>query len=175
MYTVLGGYLSSAKFGLSAQEILCIRAIGIAGMLLAPFSGRIARRLGMTAVLRGGLALSAIGLLTLGLVPNLVLIVLMSVVFVAGIALVTPVIISTVSQLGGNARGAAISFNAFILFLGASTGPIIALKLLKTENYPLSFSVLGCIILLGFGVSLFLTLSSRAAVKSERVASVPAE
>lgn len=175
MYTVLGDYLSSAKFGLSAQEILYIRAIGIAGMLLAPFSGRIAQKLGMTAVLRGGLALSAFGLLTLGLVTNLVLIVLMSVIFVAGIALVTPVIISTVSQLGGNARGAAISFNAFILFLGASTGPIIALRLLKTENYPLSFSVLGGIILLGFAVSLFLKLSSKAPGKRERAASVQAE
>lgn len=93
----------------------------------------------------------------------------------AGIALVTPVIISTVNQLGGNARGAAISFNAFILFLGASTGPIIALRLLKTDNYPLSFSVLGGIITLGFAVSLFLKLSSKTPVKRERAASVQAE
>jgi len=176
MYTVLGSYLSSAKFGLSSQDILYIRAFGIAGMLLAPFSGRIAQKLGMAAVLRGGLALAAIGLLALGFSTNLPLLVLMSVVFVAGIALVTPVIISIVSQLGGNARGSAISFNAFILFLGASTGPILALKLLKTENYSLSFTILGSILLLGFLISLFLRLSAREpAVKNERAASLPTE
>lgn len=176
MYTVLGSYLSSAKFGLSSQDILYIRAFGIAGMLLAPFSGRIAQKLGMAAVLRGGLALAAIGLLALGFSTNLPLLVLMSVVFVAGIALVTPVIISIVSQLGGNARGSAISFNAFILFLGASTGPILALKLLKTENYSLSFTILGSILLLGFLISLFLRLSARVpVVKNERAASLPTE
>jgi len=176
MYTVLGSYLSSAKFGLSSQDILYIRAFGIAGMLLSPFSGRIAQKLGMAAVLRGGLALAAIGLLALGFSTNLPLLVLMSVVFVAGIALVTPVIISIVSQLGGNARGSAISFNAFILFLGASTGPILALKLLKTENYSLSFTILGSILLLGFLISLFLRLSARVpVVKNERAATLPTE
>ncbi|WP_047013989.1 MFS transporter [Paenibacillus sp. IHB B 3415] len=175
MYTVLGSYLSSAKFGLSAQAILSIRAAGIAGMLLSPFSGRIAQRLGMAAVLRGGLALASAGLLALGLNPGLPVIVLMSVMFVAGIALVTPVVISIVSQLGGSARGSAISFNAFILFLGASTGPLLALKLLKTENYPLSFGILGSIIFLGFLVSLLLKLPSRRPVTSEQVSAVPAE
>lgn len=175
MYSVLGSYLSSARFGLSAQAILSIRAAGIAGMLLSPFSGRIAQRLGMAAVLRGGLALASVGLLALGLNPGLPVIVLMSVMFVAGIALVTPVVISIVSQLGGNARGSAISFNAFILFLGASTGPLLALKLLKTENYPLSFGILGSIIFVGFLVSLLLKLPSRKPVTSEQVSAVPAE
>lgn len=175
MYTVLGSYLSSDEFGLSAQNILYIRAIGIVGMLLSPFSGRIAQRVGLATVLRGGLALAAVGLLALGFSPSLPVIVLMSVVFVAGIALVTPVIISIVSQLGGHARGSAISFNAFILFLGASTGPILALKLLSTENYTLSFEILGSILVLGFLVTLLLKLPSRGPVKSERVSAVPAE
>lgn len=114
MYTVLGSYLSSAKFGLSSQDILYIRAFGIAGMLLSPFSGRIAQKLGMAAVLRGGLALAAIGLLALGFSTNLPLLVLMSVVFVAGIALVTPVIISIVSQLGEMQEG--LRFHSMHLF-----------------------------------------------------------
>lgn len=173
MYTILGSFLSSARFGLSAQEILSIRAAGIAGMLLSPFSGKIAQRLGMAAILRGGLALAAIGLLALSLSPGLPVIILMSVVFVAGIALVTPVVISIVSQLGGQARGSAISFNAFILFLGASTGPIIALRLLKTGNYPLSFGILGSIMAAGFLVSLLLKLPSRAPVKGEPAAVMP--
>ncbi|WP_042203901.1 MFS transporter [Paenibacillus camerounensis] len=175
MYTVLGSYLSSPKFGLLPQQILCIRAAGIAGMLLSPFAGRIAQKLGAAAVLRGGLALAATGLLALGFSANLPVIILMSVGFVAGIALVTPVIISIVSQLGGQARGSAISFNAFILFLGASTGPMIALKLLKTGNYLLSFEILGSILLLGLLASLFLRTSSRAAVKSEQMSAAPAE
>ncbi|AIQ47338.1 MFS transporter [Paenibacillus sp. FSL R7-0273] len=175
MYTVLGSYLSSPKFGLSPQQILYIRAAGIAGMLLSPFAGRIAQKLGTAAVLRGGLALAAAGLFALGFSASLPVIILMSIVFVSGIALITPVIISIVSQLGGQSRGSAISFNAFILFLGASTGPMIALKLLKTGNYLLSFEILGSILVLGLLVSLFLRISSRAAVKSEKMSAAPAE
>ncbi|WP_245592239.1 MFS transporter [Ectobacillus panaciterrae] len=166
MYTILGSYLSSTKFGLTNQEILYIRAVGILGMLLSPFSGRIAQKIGIVTVLRGGLALAAVGLLALGLSPYLPFIVLMSVGFVAGIAVITPIIISIISQLAGNARGSAISFNAFILFLGASTGPILAINLLKTEQYRLSFGILGSILLVGFLLSFFIKLASTATSKS---------
>ncbi|WP_028402206.1 MFS transporter [Ectobacillus panaciterrae] len=166
MYIILGSYLGSARFGLTNQEILYIRAVGIIGMLLSPFAGGISKKIGTATVLRGGLALATIGLFALGLSPSLPLIVLMSIGFVAGIAVVTPVIISIISQLAGNARGSAISFNAFILFLGASTGPILAISLLKTEQYLLSFGILGSILLVGFLLSFFIKLVSTITSKS---------
>ncbi|WP_235822130.1 MFS transporter [Gottfriedia luciferensis] len=162
MYTVLGSYLSSEKFRLTSQHILYVRAIGIVGMLVSPFSGRIANKIGITIVLRCGLALGAIGLFTLGVSTSLPVLAIMSVVFVAGISLVTPIIISIINQLAGDSRGSAISFNAFILFLGASTGPLFAIELLKTEKYQLSFGILGFVLLLGLLISFFIKISSES-------------
>lgn len=166
MYTVLGSYLSSPAFGLTSQQILAVRATGIIGMLVSPFAGRFAHKAGRAAVLRGGLALAAIGLIALGISTSLPLLVLMSILFVAGIAVVTPVSISIVSQLGGSSRGSAISFNAFILFLGASAGPLLVVHLVKTQQYFWSLELLGFILLAGFFISCFLKIDSPASAKN---------
>lgn len=164
MYTILGSYLSS-NFGLTEHEILYVRAAGIGGMLLSLFAGRLVRKMGTTTILRVGLALAACGLFGIGVSPSLPFIILTSVGFVTGIATTNPIIISIVSQLAGQARGSAVSFNAFILFVGASTGPILALTLLNTGMYILSFSVLGCILFVGFLLSFFIKLAPSAHVQ----------
>lgn len=163
MYTILGSYLSN-QFGLTEKEILLVRAAGIIGMLLSLFAGRLAQKLGTTLTLKIGLALAAAGLFGIGVSPSLSLIIFGSIIFVLGIATANPILISIVSQLAGHARGSAVSFNAFILFVGASTGPILALTLINTGVYMLSFSVLGCILLVSFFLSFFLKLTSTAHV-----------
>ncbi|WP_172656829.1 MFS transporter [Domibacillus robiginosus] len=156
MYSVLGSYLSSPRFDLTSGEILAVRGAGIIGMLFSPFAGQLAQKIGRGAVLRSGLALAAIGLLVIGFSPALSILVLASIVFVAGIALVTPVVISLVSQLAGNARGSAVSFNAFILFLGASAGPGLVMGFSKTEQYVLALNVLSAVMIIAFLASLFI-------------------
>ncbi|MGI8385902.1 MFS transporter [Robertmurraya sp. P23] len=163
MYTILGSYLSN-QFGLTEKEILLVRAAGIIGMLLSLFAGRLAQKLGTTIILKIGLALAAAGLFGIGVSPSLSLIIFASIIFVLGIATANPIVISIVSQLAGHARGSAVSFNAFILFVGASTGPILALTLINTGVYVLSFSVLGCILLVSFFLSFFIKLTSSAHV-----------
>lgn len=158
MYTLLGSYLST-NFGLLEQETLYVRAAGIVGMVLSLFSGRLAQKMGTTSVLRLGLALAACGLFGIGVSPSIPFIVLTSVGFVTGIATTNPIIISIVSQLAGQARGSAVSFNAFILFVGASTGPILAITLIQTGFYALSFGVLGCILLVGLFLSFFIKMA----------------
>ncbi|WP_066051777.1 MFS transporter [Robertmurraya korlensis] len=159
MYTILGSYLS-IQFGLIEKDILYVRAAGIIGMLLSLFAGRLAQKLGKTTVLKVGLALSAAGLFGIGVSPSLPYIIFASIIFVLGIATANPIVISIVSQLAGHARGSAVSFNAFILFVGASTGPLLALALINTGVYILSFSVLGCLLLIGFFLSFFIRLTS---------------
>ncbi len=149
MFTILGDYLSSSTFGFTDGEILGIRAIGIIGMFLSPFAGKITVRLGAPMVLRVGLALSAISIIVLGFSSNIVVLSLLMVLFISGIAVVTPVMISIISQLAGADRGSAVSFNAFILFLGATVGPILAINLLYTGNYIFAYSVFGAILLVG--------------------------
>lgn len=156
MYTMLGNYLSTNRFGLSSQEILTVRAVGIFGIILAPFAGKLSIRYGISNVLRVGMVLATVGVAMVGVFSNFFMIVLMSVVFVAGIALVCPVTISMVSILGEKVRGTAVTFNAFILFIGASVGPVLAIFLLDVLNYTISFIVLGAILFIGWTVSMFI-------------------
>ncbi|MDE5413436.1 MFS transporter [Alkalihalobacterium chitinilyticum] len=156
MYTILGSYLSTNTFGLSSQEILAVRAVGIFGIILAPFAGKLSNKYGISNVLRVGMVLATVGVVMVGVFSNLFMIVLMSVVFVAGIALVCPVTISMVSILGEKVRGTAVTFNAFILFVGASLGPVTAIFLIGVSNYSMSFIVLGVFLCIGLIVSMFI-------------------
>jgi len=158
MYTILGSYLSN-QFGLTENEILFVRAAGIIGMLLSLFAGRLAQKLGTILTLKTGLALAAAGLFGIGVSPSLPFIIFASIIFVLGIATANPIVISIVSQLAGHSKGSAVSFNAFILFVGASTGPLLALTLIEMGVYVLSFSVLGCILLVGFFLSFFIKMT----------------
>lgn len=158
MYTILGSYLSN-QFGLTENEILFVRAAGIIGMLLSLFAGRLAQKFGTTLTLKTGLALAAAGLFGIGVSPSLPFIIFASIIFVLGIATANPIVISIVSQLAGHSKGSAVSFNAFILFVGASTGPLLALNLIEMGVYVLSFSVLGCILLVGFFLSFFIKMT----------------
>ncbi|MNI22712.1 Inner membrane transport protein YnfM [compost metagenome] len=150
MSSVLGTYLSGSTFGLSKQEILYVRSFGVLGMLISPYAGRLAQRFGVRAVLRGGLVLAILGLASMGLISNLPLLVVMSVIFTAGIAIAVPSLVSLVGQLGGKARGIAVSVYTFILFAGTSLGPIISIQFLKTESFALTFILLALVLGIGF-------------------------
>lgn len=145
MYTVLGSYLSD-RFGLSKQDILYVRSAGILSMLLSPFAGRLAQRFGLLILLRAGLLLSIAGLLSLGLISSLPLLIVMSLLFVAGIALTVPSLISMVGQLAGPARGTAVSVYTFILFAGTSLGPILSLWFMQSSSYSVTFALLGLVL-----------------------------
>jgi len=145
MYTALGNYLhTTCEF--NEQEIFAVRAAGILGMILSPFTGRFVQRFGMKKVLVSGLGCSIIGLLIMGLIQQLWLIIIMSILFVAGIAVVVPSMLALVGQLGGDEKGIATSVYTFILFIGASIGPILATLILKTGILTLPFIVFSCIL-----------------------------
>ncbi|MNV76687.1 Major Facilitator Superfamily protein [compost metagenome] len=149
MYSVLGSYLSGPTFWLNPHEILYVRSFGVLGMLVSPFAGRLARRYGVLAVLRGGLTLAVLGLSTLGLIPNLLLLVFMTLVFVSGIALAVPSLVSLIGQLGGEARGIAVSVYTFILFAGTSLGPIVSIQFMKSGSFSFTFILLALILSVG--------------------------
>ncbi|MFC9539894.1 MFS transporter [Lysinibacillus sp. NPDC056959] len=155
MYTVLGNYLTT-NFNLDDNQILSVRAVGIFGMLLSPFSGKLVEKFGIYNVIRSGLLLAVIGLTILGISSNLAFLVIMSVVFVAGISMTVPSLITVVGQLGGQSRGMAVALYTFILFIGATLAPIIAMSLLKTGNYFLTFETFAVLIGIGLFVSFFI-------------------
>jgi predicted MFS family arabinose efflux permease len=166
MYTALGNFLSSSLFWFTNQQILYVRSVGILGMLMSLFSSGLTKRYGVIPVLRSAIILSAIGLVLLGLGTNMVYIIVVSVVFVSGIAVAIPSLVSMVGELGGAARGAAISIYTVIVNLGATIGPILAILLLSAENYILTFSVLACCLLLGLLATFFIKRSSPVIVQN---------
>ncbi|MFD1450155.1 MFS transporter [Oceanobacillus sojae] len=151
-YTILGEYLTN-EFGISADGILYIRIIGIIGMLFAPFAGKLTSQFGLMAVLRAALIIAVLGSLIIGINSNSVFLVFMSIIFVAGIALTVPTLISLIGQLGGKNHGAAVSLYTFILFVGASLGPMIAVLLLQVANYGMAFVCLAILL----GISLIIS------------------
>lgn len=155
MYTVLGSYLSGPDFGLSTNEILFVRSIGVVGMLISPFAGKLAKRFGVRNVLRGGLCIAIAGLASLGLFPSLPLVIGMSLIFVAGIALAVPSLVSLISQLGGKSRGIAVSVYTFILFTGTSLGPIVSIYLMKWSSYLVTFLLLALVLGVGLLAACF--------------------
>lgn len=154
MYTILGDYLQ--PYGFTEEDVLLIRAIAIFSMLTAVFAGRIVDKLGILPTLRGALALATISLLLMGFSTSANLIILGSLLFVAGIACVVPINVSLVVKNSGLARGSAVLFNAFMLFLGASIGPILATNLVQGGNYLLAFVVFSVVLFVGLIFSMFL-------------------
>lgn len=125
MYASLGQYLVS-QFGIRTEQMLGIRSIGILGTLLSPLAGKLIARFGLKKVLTGALFIACGGLLLEWSMPTLALVTAASVIFVAGISLVNPTMINTVGILGGRASGGAVVMYSFILYVGASVGPMIA-------------------------------------------------
>ncbi|MEH7314026.1 MFS transporter [Priestia megaterium] len=158
MYTTLGNYLSET-FGLNSQDILYVRCAGILGMLVSPFSGQLVTKFGLHTVIRIGLSLAVLGLAILGFSSNLAFLIVMSVIFVAGVSITISTLISLVGQLGGTARGSAISLFSFILFMGATLGPIVAMAILNISSYLVTFELLA--LLLGIGLIASILIKSR--------------
>ncbi|OMD52206.1 hypothetical protein BSK51_12635 [Paenibacillus odorifer] len=118
-------------------------------MLVSPFAGRISKHVGVGITLRGGLLQAIIGLASMGMISNLPLLIVMRILFVGGIALAVPSLVSLVGQVGGKMRGIAVSVYTFILFTGTSFGPIISLQLMNHVSYLITFLLLACILCIG--------------------------
>lgn len=153
MYSTLGNYLSQASFELNNNQILLVRATGIIGMLASPFAGWLSNKFDAKRVLQAGLLLATVGLVIIGISSNLPLLICMSIVFVTGIAISVPTLITLIGNLAGEARGIGVTLYTFLLFIGATLGPIAAISLMKIGSYILTFEILAAIIGMGWFAS----------------------
>ena len=127
MYTALGPQL--AVLGLDPGQVILIRLVGLPGMFAALLGGRLATRIGIAGAAAAGYALAAIGLaLEAALSGSLVGLTISSLVFVTGIALAVPTMIALHGVLTLPNRAVGMALNGFILFIGASIGPLIATR-----------------------------------------------
>ncbi|MNM11675.1 Multidrug resistance protein 3 [compost metagenome] len=158
MYTIFQSNLTKPPFELAAHQLMQVRAAGLAGMILSPFAGRLVARFGMKRTLQAGLLLAAGGLGAVGLSSNLNVLVIMSIIYIAGISITIPTLISIVGTLAGDKRGPAVTVYSLVLFIGASLGPLLALNLLKTGSSLAAFEALAASLLIAFGLSGFIKM-----------------
>lgn len=125
MYTGLGPHLTN--LGLDSSQVIWLRLVGLPGMFAALFAGALAKRIAGAGVARAGFALAAVGLLLeAALSASLVGTALASLVFVTGVALAVPAMITLFGETAAPNRAGGMALNGFVLFLGASIGPLTA-------------------------------------------------
>lgn len=125
LYAVLGRHLA-AEHGYSSAGLLGVQALGALGLVVAPLVSRYAGARGPRFLAVTGFLTALGGLLVAQATAVPALPVVGSVVFVAGIGLVVPGLVGLLHQLAPHARGAAVSVNTAVLFLGASLGQAFA-------------------------------------------------
>ncbi len=125
MYSGLDLYLR-ARPSFTLSHLFYIRALGLIGMLVAPFSGFLITKWGCKRILLMGLFIAASGIIAEGFFTNINMIIVSSIVFVSGIAISAPAIISYIGQKALIAKGSAIALYTFILFAGAAMGSLFA-------------------------------------------------
>jgi MFS family permease len=104
---------------------MTVRAIAVPAMLLPLVAAWVIQHFGPRVVVCSGLAIGALGVFgaAVAMGGTVWLLVAASVVFVAGISITVPSLITLVGSLAPDKRGMAISLYAFALFVGGSVGP----------------------------------------------------
>lgn len=125
MYTGIGGHLES--LGMRPSTIILIRLAALPAMFLSLVAGRLAARWPWAQIARLGFGVSALGMLGEALLAqSLVGLVAGSIVYVAGVALAAPAMISLYGLVSAPNRGSGMALNGFVLFVGTSAGPLLA-------------------------------------------------
>ena len=105
------------------------RRAGAIGAMSTSFlvAGRLTARWSWAQIARLGFGVSALGMLGEALLAqSLVGLVAGSIVYVAGVALAAPAMISLYGLVSAPNRGSGMALNGFILFVGTSAGPLLA-------------------------------------------------
>ncbi|AAK81432.1 putative MFS family arabinose efflux permease [Clostridium acetobutylicum] len=153
MYTVMGMFFQK-DFGLNNEKILWIRGIGIIGMIGSMVFAKLSKKIGVGNILSLGLVCASIGVLIIGISNNVGLSVAMSVVFVFGITISLPMVVSSIGTLAGKKSGNAMTLYTFVLFIGATVGPIVCNRIIESGSYPLAFIFLAVVLGISFIASL---------------------
>ncbi|WP_217592111.1 MFS transporter [Cohnella sp. GbtcB17] len=171
MYSVLGEFLGRSPYALTGMQIIGVRAFGLIGMAGCLISGKLCAAWGKLPVLRGGLLLAAAGLVSLSLAHSVAAYIVTSIIFVAGIAVAVPALIALIGEIGSAYRAAATSLYTFILFIGASGGPIASTRLIELGSAPLPFLVFAG--MMAAGVVSALLIQSPGQSIGERALAMP--
>jgi YNFM family putative membrane transporter len=144
MYAALGPHL--AIFNLEPSTVLQLRLMAMPCMFVALLVAPLIQRFGLCKVAVIGFAMAAIGIaLQASLASSLLAIVMGSMVFVTGVALAVPSMISLFAHLSAPNLGVGMALNGFILFAGATVGGLLVTRF---NNFSLLMTGLASMLLL---------------------------
>ena len=110
-------------------DMIEVRYFGLPSLTLVFFAGPIIRRWTTARVARAGFIIAATGLVISGATSSLAIVLTGSVIFIAGIALCVPAMISYITVLSPANNGLIIAVYSFNMFIGASLGPQLVVGL----------------------------------------------
>lgn len=121
MYSLVGPHLAAA--GLTSGEVMLVRAAALPAMFCSLLAGPLAVRLGVARTALAGFFLAAAGLAAESLLDDtLIGLTAASIVFVAGVAILVPTMITIWGTAAHPSPGTGMAVNGFVLFLGAGLG-----------------------------------------------------
>ncbi|GGL80466.1 MFS transporter [Streptomyces fumigatiscleroticus] len=125
LYAALNAHLASTA-GYDAADLLAVQALGALGLVAGPVVHHFGGARGPLRPTVAGFVVASAGLLLTQVTAVLWVLLAGTVVFVGGISLVVPGLVGLLHRLAPGATGAAVSFNTFVLFVGASLGQLAA-------------------------------------------------
>ncbi|MBM7702644.1 MFS transporter [Metabacillus iocasae] len=139
-YEMLAKYFLSAA-SLSENSVFIVRSVGLIGVILSFFTGRIIHQYGGRKTLRIGFILGILSLTSIISYPSIWNIAFSSIFFVAAISLLLPSIITCIGTEAKQHRTSAISLYSFILLTGASMAPLLVKRLSFNDSLLLLISL----------------------------------
>jgi MFS family permease len=156
MYSFLMSKLAIEPYNLSTSEQLKIRLFGLLGMIISPLAGKLSAKVGIKNLLVYSLSLTVFSSILFIFSKSIVTLTILSVIFVLGIALAVPSLVTLVNFFGEFERGLSVSTYTFILFLGTSFAPVIVSFSTTFSKTNINFSILSMITLISFITSLII-------------------
>ncbi|MDT9023536.1 MFS transporter [Rossellomorea yichunensis] len=144
-YDSLTRYLSG-----DSNLLFLLRAVGLIGVSLSLFTGRLLEAIGAYKTLFIGVTISITSVLIAFIYVHLsepFLIVLSSVLFISAISLLIPTVITLIGDMSGDDRSQALSLYSFILLGGTSIAPLVIMQLTYVQSL---FLLLGCFLFHGW-------------------------
>ncbi|QQQ77352.1 MFS transporter [Saccharothrix sp. 6-C] len=147
MYTALTTTVGE-RYGIhSAVDLLLLRLPGLPGIALGLFAGPLITRFGAHRVAPAAFLIAAAGLaLEAGSVTLPVLLV-GSAIFVAGLAVTIPALVTLVGRASGEARGAGLAGYGFLVGLGGGISPVLVTALAPAGFAAVCLTLAGLLIL----------------------------
>lgn len=160
MYTGFGPH--AASLGMAEDQLIWLRLIGLPGMFATWLVAPLSRRFSIASIARAGFVIAALGIVCeAALSFSLVGVALASMLFVTGIAISIPPMITLFGETAAPHRAGGMALNGLMLFLGASLGPVVASAGLGFQA--LTLTLAGLLLLAAVWLTLFKRVSARDA------------